>query len=445
MTRATAPGLSSFDTAMVVVSLVVGIGIFRTPALVASATGNAGPFLAAWAIGGAASLVGALVFAEIGSRYPRAGGFYKVVAHCWHPMTAFLLNWAQVLMQGAGAAGVALIGSEYLLRLAGRGAPRPGSTAWIAALLIAGLTALNAAGIRPASRAQNVLSLAKIVLISGLALAGLALVPAGGSGGASTAAAAGNPGFMAALVAVFYTYGGYQNTMNLGGDVREARSRIARAIGGGMAIVTALYLVINVAYARALGIAGVAGSPLVAADLSHAVFGRWGEGFVSLAIFFSAAGFLNATILHLPRTYVAMAGDGLLPAVLGRLDPRTRAQRAGLAFFAVTALVPLLMLGSFENLLGYVMFTDALSLALAASCLVVLRKQGEGGERAWSMPGYPWLPAIYILVLIGIACNVAIRQTHLALAGSGIVLIGIPLYMTMRRRWGTAHAQRLRR
>ena len=106
------PTLSPFDTAMVVVSLVIGIGIFRTPAMVAGAAGGGARFLAAWGIGGVAGLVGALLFAEIGSRFPRAGGAYKVVAHCWHPMAAFLLNWAQVLMQGAGAAGVAVIGSE---------------------------------------------------------------------------------------------------------------------------------------------------------------------------------------------------------------------------------------------------------------------------------------------------------------------------------------------
>src|SRR5262245_5340636 len=150
---------------MVVVSLVIGIGIFRTPALVAASTGTAGAFLAAWTIGGVVSLVGALVFAEIGSRYPRAGGYYKVVAHCWHPMPAFLLNWSQVVMQGAGAAGVAVIGSEYLLRLGGQ-RPEGARTAVFAAILIGLLVALNAAGIRSGARAQNLLSASKVVLIA---------------------------------------------------------------------------------------------------------------------------------------------------------------------------------------------------------------------------------------------------------------------------------------
>ena len=172
------PKLSGFDTAMVVVSLVIGIGIFRTPALVAGATAGAGLFLTAWAAGGAISLIGALLFAEIGSRYPHAGGFYKVVAHCWHPMAAFVLNWAQVLMQGAGAAGVAVIGSEYLLRLVVRGTQGPEAT-WLAAFMMGVLLALNAAGIRTGARTQNLLSLAKIALIAGLAVTGLLLARSG--------------------------------------------------------------------------------------------------------------------------------------------------------------------------------------------------------------------------------------------------------------------------
>ena len=451
------PKLSVFDTAMATVSLVIGIGIFRTPALVAGATAGAGPFLAAWATGGAISLIGALVFAEIGSRYPRAGGFYKVVAHCWHPLTAFVLNWAQVLMQGAGAAGVAVIGSEYLLRLVRRGAPGP-ETTWLAAVMMGVLLALNALGIRTGARTQNVLSLSKIVLIAGLAAAGL-LLSGGGTapGGAaeSTAAAAATAaavagdtapgasapaGWLAALVAVFYTYGGYQNTMNLAADVRQPRRGLPRAVCAGMLVVTALYLSINLAYVRTLGAAGVAASPLVAADLARRVLGGAGEAFVSIAIFLSAAGFVNATMLHLPRSYLAMAEDRLLPAVLGRFDPRTQAQGPGLAFFALTAFVPLLFLGSFEKLLGFVMFTDMLSLAVVASCLFVLRRRGEGsdGEAAFKMPGYPWLPLLFVLAALGVAANVAVSQTRTALAGCAVAAVGVPLYALLRKSLGTS-------
>ena len=432
------PTLTPFDTAMVVVSLVIGIGVFRAPALVAGATGSTGRFLAAWVIGGAASLVGALVFAEIGSRYPRPGGYYKVVAHCWHPMAAFVLNWAQVLMQGAGAAGVAVIGAEYLLRLAGISGPHGAAPAVLAALLVGGLIALNAGGIRAGARVQVMLSLAKIVLIAGLAIAGLALAHEPAEGTAQPATQDSPPaGMLAALVAVFYTYGGYQNTMNLAGDVRGARRKLPLGIFGGMAIVTALYLAINAAYVRALGPAGVAGSPLVAADLARTVLGGAGEKLVSFAIFLSAAGFVNATVLHVPRSYLAMAQDGLLPPALGRVNPRTLAQGPGLVFFAATALLPLLLLGAFDKLLAYVMFTDALSLAALASCLFVLRRRGEGTAEgaAWRMPGYPWLPVAFVLVLLGIAGDVLVRQTRLALAGTAIVAAGVPMYYLMKRSW----------
>jgi len=425
---------------MIVVSLVVGIGIFRTPAMVAGATGTAGRFLAAWVIGGAASLVGALVFAEIGSRFPRAGGYYKVVAHCWRPMTAFLLNWSQVLKESAGAAGVAVIGAEYLMRLsAGRTVPA-GATTAIAAALLSGLILLNAAGIRAASRAQNLLSLAKIVLILGLAASGLLLA----RGGVEGAAAASSPdpgsaspaGMLTALVAVFYAFGGYQNTINLGGDVRHPRRNMPLGVVGGMAVVTVIYLAINLAYVTTLGLDGVAGSPLVGADLARAVFGRAGETFVSLAIFLSAAGFLNAAILHLPRAYLAMAEDGLLPPVLGRTNARTGSQPGGLVFFAVTSLGPLLLLGTFENLLGYVIFTDVLGLVVAASCLFVLRRRGDDGAEVFRMPGYPWLPAAYVMILFGVAGDILVRRPTLAATGAGLVLAGVPLYYAMRRGWG---------
>jgi basic amino acid/polyamine antiporter, APA family len=209
------------------------------------------------------------------------------------------------------------------------------------------------------------------------------------------------------------------------------------AVCGGMALVTALYLALNAAYIRVLGAAGVAASPLVAADLARAALGPSGERAVSLAIFLSAAGFVNATILHMPRGYLAMARDGLLPSVLGRLDPRTQAQHAGLAFFAATALVPLLFLESFERLVSYVIFTDTLSLALLASCLFVLRRRQAGSDAgSFSMPGYPWLPVVFLAVVLGVAGDLLWRETAVALGGILVAAAGMPVYAVMRRRRG---------
>lgn len=433
------PRLSAFDTAMVTVSLVIGIGIFRTPALVAREAGSAGAFLGAWALGGAVSLAGALTFAEIGSRLPRAGGYYRVVAECFHPRLAFMLNWSQAILQGAGAAGVAFIGAEYLGLVALPAALRtPQATLTLALALMVTLLLLSLAGVRSGARAQNLLSLSKIALIAGLAVTALALGPAEPGGTAPLATGGGWSGFAAAAVAVFYTYGGYQCTMNLGGDVREAPRNLPRGVLLGMALVLLLYLGINLAYLHTLGLAGVAGAPLAAAALARAVLGPAGETLVALAIFLSAAGFVNATILQVPRSYRAMAEDGALPAALGRVNPRTQAQEAGLAFFALTLLGPAFLLGSFEKLLSYVMFSDALALATVAACVFVLRRRARGraAEGVFRAPAYPWLPSLFVAVLLAVAARVAWTEPRLALAGLVVLLLGAPLFELGRRATG---------
>jgi APA family basic amino acid/polyamine antiporter len=424
--------LGGFDTAMVVVSLVIGIGIFRTPAIVAQQAGSEALFHAAWILGGLISLMGALTFAEIGSRHPRAGGYYRVVADAYHPMLAFMLNWAQALMQGAGAAGVAFIGADYLLPLLGPIGAGLSPLAVACALMLA-LLALNALGIRVGSRTQNVLSLLKILLIAGLAGAALLLAPRAAAPPAAAVAAGSHYALLGALIPVFYAYGGYHMTMNLGADVRDARRRLPLAITGGMLVVVALYLAINLGYVRALGLEGVAGSELVAAALARASFGPAGATVVSLAIFLSAAGFVNATILQMPRSYYAMAQDGVLPRMFLKVDPRTQAQPAGLWFFGLTMLVPAFMLGSFEQLLNYIIFTDAITLVVVASTLFVLRHRGSGGEGSFRVPLYPLLPALYLLCLAAAAAWILATQTRLAVAGLLLLATGAPLYALGRR------------
>ncbi len=428
------PTLGAFDATMVVVSLVVGVGIFRTPALVARETGSQAAFLGVWALGGALSLMGALTFAEIGSRLPRAGGYYKVAAERYHPRLAFMLNWAQTLMQGAGTAGIAFIGAEYLATALGSAAGRPSVAALAHALLLT-LLGLNALGVRASARAQNALSLAKIALIAGVSLLALAR-----SGAPAAAVAAPPPsptswGWATALVAVFYTYGGYQTVMNLGGDVRDAARNLPRAVTAGMALVVALYLLANAAYLHVLGFAGVSGSDLVAAALMRALFGPVGERLVALLIFLSAAGAVNAAILQVPRSYYAMAQDGALPRALLRVSPRTQVQPWGLFFFGLSMLLPALMLGSFEKLLAYVMFSDALMIAVVASTVFGLRRSRAGEEHApvFRLPGYPLVPALFLLAIAGVALRVLAVETPLALGSIGVLLLGAPLFTLARR------------
>jgi APA family basic amino acid/polyamine antiporter len=424
--------LSTFDIAMVVFSLVVGIGIFRTPAIVAGAAGGSSLFFAAWLAAGVISLIGALTFAEIGSRYPRAGGYYRVVADCYHPSLAFMLNWSQTLMQGAGAAGVAFIGADYLIPvvLPPQWRTREASLALACATMLL-LLLLNYGGVKPGARTQNLLSTLKIGMIVGLAVLALLLAPRAHP--AQPLVTAGwAPRLSAALIPCFYAYGGYHLTMNLGADLKDARRRFPLAITAGMLTVVALYLLLNLAYQRTLGTAGIAASKLVAAALSRATFGPYGEALISVAVFLSAAGFVNATIMHMPRSFYAMAQDGVLPRAFLRVNPDTQVQQVGLLFFGATMLIPAFLLGSFEKLLDYVIFTDTLTLAVVASTLFVLRHRCAG-EGAYTMIGYPLLPAIYVLCLLGAAARVFTLEPHLALSGIVVLATGWPLFRIGRR------------
>ncbi|MEP6883245.1 MAG: APC family permease [Gammaproteobacteria bacterium] len=427
--------LSTFDTAMVVFSLVVGIGIFRTPAIVAAAAGSTSLFYTAWIVAGIISLIGALTFAEIGARYPRAGGYYRVVADSYNPTLAFMLNWSQTLMQGAGAAGVAFIGAEYLVPVL---LPPPWRTPHASLVLACAtmliLLSLNYRGVKPGARVQNLLSLLKIIMIVGLAALALLLatpahivepVPAGHSG----------LRLASALIPCFYAYGGYQLTMNLGTDLKDARRHFPLAITAGMCTVVGLYLLLNFSYERVLGIGGIADSKLAAAALSRATFGPSGEVLISIAVFLSAAGFVNATIIQMPRSFYAMAQDGVLPKAFLRVNPHTQVQEVGLLFFGATMLLPAFLLGSFEKLLNYVMLTDTLTLAVVASTLFVLRRRhtGDGG---FTIPGYPFLPAVYIVCLLGIAVRLFSMEPGLAAAVVIILLSGWPLFHLGHRLFG---------
>jgi APA family basic amino acid/polyamine antiporter len=427
--------LSTFDTAMVVFSLVVGIGIFRTPAIVAAAAADTGLFFAAWIAAGVAALIGALTFAEIGSRHPRAGGCYRVVADCYGPTLAFMLNWSQTLLQGAGAAGVAFIGADYLMPVLLPAQWRtPHASLVLACATMLMLLILNFRGVKPGAQTQNLLSVLKIAMIIGLAVLALAFAPLAHAT-APAATSPWGPRLMSALIPCFYAYGGYHMTMNLGADLKDARRRFPLAITAGVLTVIGLYLLINFAYQRVLGTGGIAASKLVAAALSRATFGPSGEAIISIAVFLSAAGFVNATIIQMPRSFYAMAQDGVLPRAFLRVNPDNQVQEVGLLFFGATMLLPAFVLGSFEKLLNYVIFIDTLTIAVVASTLFVLRRR-RSGDGGFSMLGYPVLPAAYIICLLGVAARVFTLEPRLALTGIVVMLTGWPLFRLGHRLFG---------
>ncbi len=432
------PKLTTFDATMIVVSLIIGIGIFRTPAMVAAAAKTPALFYAAWGLGGLVSLIGALTFAEIGGRFAKPGGYYKVVAENYSSGLAFMLNWTNVVvLNGAGAAAVALIGAEYLTPIVFPGAPPGPATVQITAVvLILGLLVVNYLGIKTGAWAQNVLSVLKVVMI-GLLAAGAFLskkVPEG-----PAALPLDTPWIFAlgvAFIYVFYAYGGYQNTINFGADVHDAKRNVPRAIFFGILVVLVCYLTINAAYVKVLGVPGIASAKLVAAETARVTFGEAGKLVVSLAIFLSAMGFLNVTLMQMPRVYYSMAEDRTLPSVFHKINPKTQAQEFGLLFLGGIILVSIFLLRTFENIVNYVMFLDTITLAVVSSSVFLLRRKARRSGEAYTgyrVPLYPVLPILFVVFMLVIAVNVLVTQTREALYGTAFFAVGFPVFLLMRR------------
>jgi APA family basic amino acid/polyamine antiporter len=430
--------LSTFDATMIVVSLVIGIGIFRTPAMVASSTWTPLIFFGAWILGGFISLLGALTFAEIGSRFPKPGAFYKVVAESYHPSVAFMLNWSNVtIVNGAGGAGVAMIGAEYLIPLIfPESARTPALTQWTAAGLVFVLLVVNYIGIKTGAWAQNILTVIKIGMI--LMLGFVAFSYAGVKPPAAPMPLSSNPIWMAlgiGLISVFYTYGGYQCTLNFGGDIKNPERNMPRAIFFGIAIIIGLYLLINLAYFSVLGLQGIAGAKLVAAEVARVCFGQSAYLLVSIAIFLSALGFVNVTLMQIPRSYYAMAQDGALPPIFMKVNQKTQTQEFTLLFFGGTILLSIVFLGTFERLVNYVMIFDTLNNALVASTVFVLRRRGitSPNGNAYKVPFYPILPGFFVLFLLFITGNIIATQPESLFVGGMILLAGYPMYRILRK------------
>jgi len=420
---------------MIVVSLVIGVGIFRTPAVVAEKAGSEWIFYAAWIFGGLVSICGALTFAEIGSRLPAAGGYYKIFSYAYHPAYAFMLNWSQVIINAGSSAGVAIIGAEYITPVLFSNSTQTAVIEKIIAIgIILFLFAINFAGIKMGARTQNFLSILKIVMITAFCFA---IFGKHAPESESILNTSNDINFISAfgvaLISIFFTYGGYQQTVNFGADVENARTNIPKAIFAGMGIVICLYLLLNFTYVQVIGFETMKTSPLIASTLAEIIFGPIGATIISIVLFTSVLGFLNTSVMSNPRVYYAMAEDKILPPVFLSVNPKTQVQQFGLTFFIAVMLLSVFLLGDFENIVNYVLFIDSISLASAAAAIFILRKKSNANYDGFKMKGYPILPFVFMATLLFVTYNTLVADPKSSLYGFIIFLGGLPLYFLMHR------------
>lgn len=427
--------LGRWDLTMLVVSFVIGVGIFKTPSIIAEKAGTPFIFYASWIVGGFISVCGALTFAEIGARLPAAGGYYRIFSYSYHPSFAFMFNWALVIINAGSAVAVALVGAEYIKPVIIPAEYQASiSTTIIAFTILTILFVLNYLGIKMGSRVQNVLSSLKIIMILLLCLAvfghkGAINPPAVIQQSAGTAFAA----MGLCLIKVFFSFGGYQNTINLGADIKNPQRNIPLAIFGGMFIVVLLYMLINIAYVQVIGFENMKGKPLLAAELAKSFFGDAGFKVTAVIIFTSVLGFLNASFMSNPRIYYAMAEDKILPAIFKKVNSKTQTQEFGLSFFFAVILLSLFLLNGFDQIVNYVIFIDNLALVFAAISIFILRKRmKDAAYSGYKMRLYPLLPILFIIVLLWVCVSVFTSDVVAACIGIGIFFAGYPLFLLLR-------------
>ena len=425
------PRLNRFDLTMIVISLVIGMGIFANPSEVAVRAGSTWIFFGAWIFGGLVTLCGALTFAEIGARYPHTGGFYKVFSYCYHPAFAFMINWVLVISNAASVAVVAIIGANYInpvLLPADWQSPMYVKIMAIGSVLI--LYALAFLGIKVSARTQNLLTLFKVLAI--LVLCGavfmhddthIVVKSIPNNGNLITALGL-------SLVPIFFTYGGYQQTINFGGDIIEPKRNIPKAIGLGIGVVIFLYLSINFAYYKILGLGGLQQTTTLAATMAGVIFGGMGSKIASVLMFVSVLAYINVNVMSNPRVYYAMSEDGILPYIFRKVNPKTQVQEFGVTFFVLCIIAVLFFADSFRAMLDYVMFFDTIGLSLAALSIFILRKRTKqlDGTGIYTIKWFPLVPIIFILSYWFVTLNIFWANPGAALVCLCVFALGLAIY-----------------
>ena len=432
--------LGLFSGVMMVIGGIIGAGIFRSPQIVAQRVVTPELTLGVWALGGLIALAGAFVYAELGGRFPRAGGQYVYLRDALGPLPAFLYAWALLLIIATGAiAAVAVTFADYAIALfaLGEGARLPLTLGSIVVL-----SAVNYTGVRPGAITQNIFTILKLVALGAVIAAGLAaaagLLPAAAPAEALQAPDSVVLAIGAALVPVLFSCGGWQQTNFIAEEIIAPERNLPRALVIGVIGVVVVYVLANFTYIQALGAGGLAASTAPAADAMSRLVGPVGRTLITAGIMVSTFGFLNLVILVTPRVVQAMAADGLFIPALARLHPRFRTPAAAIVVQGVWALV-LVFSGRYGALLDYVVFADWIFFGLTAVTLFVYRARERSGAPAdaaytgFRAPWHPVLPVFFILAALYVVAGSVGSNPGNALRGAVLIALGVPVYLVSRR------------
>jgi len=410
---------------------IVGSGIFINPYVVALRVHTPFLILGVWLLGGGLALLGAFIWAELASRLPGAGGQYLYLREAYHPSVAFIYGWVLLLVtQTGGMAAVAVTFGRYYREITGFSV----SYGPIAAATLLGLTAINCCGVRAGSNVQSVLMMLKAAAIAALVVVGilwgggtvhaLPLLDRPISSGLGSAIGA-------AMIPVAFAYGGWQTANFVARELKNPERDLPRGLLLGVAGVVIMYSAVNYVCLRTLGPSGLAATTTPASAVMQAAFGDLGGKLIALAIAISALGFLSQSVLTAPRVYFAMAEDGAFFRRVAWVHPRTQVPVFAILLQSLWTLV-IVLSGTFEQILSYVVAMDWIFFGLSASCLFVFRKRSSASP-SMTVPGHPFTTLLFCLVCFFIVLNTIYRYPVNTLIGIGILLSGIPVYYLWKR------------
>lgn len=432
--------LSVPDGIFLTVGMVIGVGIFKLPSLVAGNTASPTSYLLAWLLGGLISLCGALVYAELAARHPETGGEYAFLQRGLGRGAAFLFGWSRMTVIQTGAiAAVAFAFGDYaseILRLGEKS-----SAVWAATAVVA-LTLLNFAGTLQSKTLQKVMEAG---LISALVLLALAALSAGGTPKPAAPAVDGHLSFGLAMIFVLFTYGGWNEAAYLAGEVRDARRNMVRILVWGIVAVTALYLLVNIGYLAALGLGGMRDSKAVAADAMRLVAGDKGAVLVAVIVCVSALTTINAAIFTGARSNWALGRDYAMFRGLGNWrESGSTPANALLLQGAVTLLLVFaasFTRDGFQAMVEYTAPVFWIFFLLTSLTIFIFRRRGAAAP-VFSAPLYPVVPIVFSLVcvyMIYSSIDYALadygpKLGNMVLLGIAVMLAGIPLFFLARRK-----------
>jgi basic amino acid/polyamine antiporter, APA family len=445
-------GLTLLDAVLLLVGGVIGSSIFLTAKDIAGPLPHPVLFLLVWVLGALISLCACFAFAELGTMFPDSGGQYVYMREAYGDLPAFLYGWMMFSVGNGGSIAALAVGSAAYL-----GGIVPGISQQhvvlsaagvvltrahiVALIMIATVTWINVAGLRRGALLQNVATWAKFLAMAAFVILGFAIgkgdwhhFTAGATHGLSLGMSSGQllSAFGVALIAVFWAYDGWVYIGWVAGEMKEPRRDVPLAMFLGVMIVGVIYVAMNMAYLYALPISEIVKHETIAHAAAVALFSPAAAVWLSAMVAVSCFGAMACAILGSPRIYYAMAKDGLFFRRMAEVHPKWRTPAFALIGQGIWAGI-LTLSGRYDQLYTYVMFGMVLSYTLTVVGLFVLRSKRPEIPRAYRCTGYPWLPGIYVLIGTAWTLNTIFTRPKESLAGTIIVLLGVPGYLYWKR------------